>query len=186
MHIHSSEIAPEKHLIIAGDEAWLDSIYADFAAGGDLKPRRLTGELHLFREEGGSVRVSGQLAFTPMISCSRCAKNIPWPLALAVDVRFLPVAEDLGLREKNLSRAELEAYYLEGGLVDIGGLVNDLIQTELPARAVASTDDGKACRICLADLTTEQVFGSTELGGQSQARETANPFAALKSLKLKR
>jgi uncharacterized metal-binding protein YceD (DUF177 family) len=162
---------------LRGDEPWLDRLYADFPppAGGEAP--RLTGPLTLTAEEGGSVHVRGHLAYVPFVACSRCAVPIPWPLDLEVDARFYPEDVNPAPREKNLSAADLDAYSLQDGAVDLEEVVNDAVQTGLPSQILLTTEDGDSCRVCKADLTDDRVFGTDE-------KEGASPFAALKGLKL--
>ena len=180
MRIHIDELRPARTLALAGDEPWLDRIYTDFPAPAGEAAPRLTGELQLRREEGGSVLVTGRIDYAPFVGCSRCDRLINWPLGLPVEARFLPETANDQPKEKNLSRADLDAYYLENYEVDVEGLLNDVIQTALPIAPVPATEDGDACRICSADLTGERVYGD---GDDEEA--SASPFSVLKGLKLK-
>jgi uncharacterized metal-binding protein YceD (DUF177 family) len=184
MLIHSQDLDPSgapTRIEIAGDETWLERIYSDFPAAGGARPR-LTGTVSLSREAAGSVVVQGSIAFAPEVSCSRCSRFIPWPLRLELSQRYLAVELKHLPREKNLSRSDLDAYYLEDGAVDLETLINDAVQTELPSTFVPEREDGAACRVCKADLSAALVYGKKE----TQAGAPASPFAALKDLKLKR
>jgi uncharacterized metal-binding protein YceD (DUF177 family) len=182
MRIHIKELNPDLSVHINGTEAWLERIYADFAnqtslRHTDLDIPRLSADLELVLEEAGTVRVKGRIQYAPIVDCSRCALGIPWAMKLDVDARFLPAGVNVVQREKNLSRAELDAYYLEDNVVDLESLINDAIHGALPLKLIATTDDGANCRICNVDLTEPQVYGTR------QDTETS-PFAALKGLKL--
>ncbi len=177
MRIHVTDIAPEAKLAITGDEPWLKKLYEDFPVEDDGPAPKLTGSLVLRREEGGSIKVTGHLEYAPMVSCSRCTKPILWPLAVEVEERFLPAAANPMRRDMNLSSADLDAYYLEEQQVDVEGLINDLVQTELPLRLTPAEDNG-SCRVCHADVSDERVFG--------QGQAEGSPFAVLKQLTKKR
>lgn len=176
MRVHVNQLHPDLTVTIVGTESWLDRIYADFPAdaGGD-RPR-ITGEITLCMETAGSVFVSGRVHYAPIVSCSRCALGIPWPMTLDLATRFTPPATNLPpARERNLSRAELDVYHFEEEAIDLEALINDMVQTSLPNQMIATTDDGSSCRVCSADLTSPQAYTS---------EEKTSPFDALKGLKL--
>jgi uncharacterized metal-binding protein YceD (DUF177 family) len=180
MRVHLFDLKPSKQLQILGTEPWLDKIYADFPATepGSKERPHITGTLTLMLEESGSVLVTGHIDFAPVVSCTRCDLGIAWPLHFDLTTRFLtdPVNED-ATRERLLTTAELDAYYLEADEVDLEQLINDTVQTGIPAHILATTDDGANCRVCLADLTEPQAYGERDTG-------EASPFAALRGLKL--
>jgi uncharacterized metal-binding protein YceD (DUF177 family) len=171
-------IEGEQVVRITGDEDWLAAIYADFPAPEDAAPSRLTGRLTLVRSALDVVDVTGELRFAPMVDCSRCSRSIPWSLDVPVQARFTPPPSDTPARDLRLSAADLDAYYFDEGAVDVAGLVNDAVQTSLPLRFVATTPDGKSCRICGVDVSSERVFG------QGEETDEKHPFAVLKGLKL--
>lgn len=185
MKISINDIDPRFDLNIQGNEPWLARLYEDFPVESGPKPV-LKGDLRLTSEEGGSILVTGQLSYAPMLGCSRCDKPIGWPLDLKVDVRFYPAGVNEAPREKNLSRAELDAYYIEDAAVDVEVLINDTVQTGLPSRILVTSKDGKACGICKDDLTIDQVYGTPADGGAVKKGDSKpeSPFAALKGLKL--
>ena len=180
MRVHLFDIKPTKQVQILGTESWLDRIYADFPATEDGRKERpqISGTLTLQLEESGSVLVTGHIDYAPVVSCTRCDLGIPWPLHFDLSTRFLPdpVNEDSS-RERLLTTAELDAYYLESDEVNLEALINDTVQTGIPAHILATTDDGANCRICLTDLTEPQAYGERDSADLS-------PFAALKGLKL--
>lgn len=179
MRLHINDIAPERRIIISGDEPWLQAIYDDFPTESE-KPK-LTGELRLALEEGtGGVHVTGKLAYAPMVDCSRCCLAIAWPLDLNIDARFLPEAANASPKEKNLSRDELDAYDLQGHEMDLEELINDSVQTALPTSLVPVSEDGDSCQVCNADLRNDRLYGSDT----EDQDKVLSPFAALKNVKL--
>lgn len=178
MRIPVTDLARPKQVLIQGDEAWLARIYGDFPLGTD---KQLMGKLTVEALEGGAVTVKGNIAFSPVVACSRCEKGINWPLSLTVDARFLPERANATKREVNLSESDLDAYYLDAGEVDIEQVLTDVVQTALPSQILATSEDGSSCRVCKVDLTEDLVYGESQ--DVEEARES--PFAALKGLKLK-
>lgn len=184
MRIALKNLTPTLSLDLTGAEPWLERIYADFPVpGGQAQAPRLTGRLTLALDEAGTVRVHGKLSYAPEVPCNRCGQPLSMPLAIAVDARFLPAelnpAKDPDRkREHNLSRYELDAYYIEDDSVDLEMLINDAVYEELPTHAAHSEGDGTACGKLAEGEEDVQVYGAPP------PPEARSPFARLKDLKL--
>jgi uncharacterized metal-binding protein YceD (DUF177 family) len=166
---------------VRGDEPWLDRIYADFPTDIGDRPR-ITGALTILREGEEGALVRGQLSYAPHVPCSRCAESVALPLSLTIEARFLPESLNPDLadnwrRERNLSRADLDAYYVVAGEIDLEEVLNDAIQAEIPSTYVPTAADGHSCLVAQDDVPGTRVFG--------QDREDSSPFAALRKLKPK-
>jgi uncharacterized metal-binding protein YceD (DUF177 family) len=180
MRLAVAEIIGKVVVDIKGNEPWLDSLYRDFPLpGGVGEPAALTGTMQLKVEEAGSVHVTGRLKYAPIVSCSRCDKAIAWPLECNLDVRYLPEQINDLEREKNLSRSDLDAYFLDGDEVDLEQLIIDTVEMALPSRFVLADAKGESCRVCAVSVAGERVYGA------SDEPAATSPFAALKGLKLK-
>ena len=179
MRLTLNEIREGTTVVIRGDEAWLEQIYSGFPlVDADGVRPMLTAKLDLRLEAAGSVSVTGVVNYVPRVNCSRCDKVLPWPLRVEVSTRFLPEQLNETPKEKNLSRDDLEVYFLQDDAVDLELLLNDSVQTALPTAYLPVADDERSCRVCHADTAGEQVYaGTTE-------PEEASPFAVLKGLKL--
>jgi uncharacterized metal-binding protein YceD (DUF177 family) len=176
MRIHISELDPSLTISLTGEEDWLAPLYAAYPLGGS--GARLGAELKLALEEAGSVLVRGRVTYTPSLNCARCDKEIPFPLDLKVDARYLPEATTSQEKEINLSEADLDAYYLDNDEVDLLGLLIDTVNLAIPSRLVVTKeDDEDTCGICGLDLSSDQLYGS-------KPEPEASPFSVLKDLKL--
>ena len=179
MRIPLTAISPQCKAKVNGDEPWLDSIYQSFPLpNGESEQAVVSAHFSLTLEEAGSVLVEGELRFQPRVSCSRCDKALTWQVNEKVCVRFLPALHNDAPKEKNLSRDELDVYFIEDDTVDLEQLINDTIQTALPTQYLPLASDGKTCTICNVDVSGERVYGR---GNESQQ---ASPFSVLKGLKL--
>ncbi|MBM4252388.1 MAG: DUF177 domain-containing protein [Deltaproteobacteria bacterium] len=180
MRLAVAAINGQIEVTIKGNEPWLEALYRDFPLpGGTGEAALLSGVLKLRVEEAGSVHVTGHLSYAPIVSCSRCDKAIAWPLACDVDVRYLPEQINDLEREKNLSRNDLDAYFLDGDEVDLEQLITDTVELALPSRFVLADAKGERCRVCAVSVADGRVYGAADDTSQS------SPFAALKGLKLK-
>ncbi len=182
MKVYLRELRPTLTITIHGDEPWLTELYKGFEvpSGAKVEPKKLEGSLDLRLEEGGTVQVRGRLAYVPVVACSRCDMALAWPLSMRVDTRFYP-PPSLGElpKERSLSEADLDAYELDGDMLNLEQLVIDTVNAALPDRILPEPlQDGKSCSVCLGDLTSELVYGKGEVP------EKESPFSALKGLKL--
>jgi uncharacterized metal-binding protein YceD (DUF177 family) len=167
MKIKASSLIKPQTLSIQGDEPWLESIYESFVAGPT--PARLTGELTLTPNTAGFVRVKGEISYTPLVDCSRCAEAIPWPINETIDVMFRPAKSrdnaDLqahSQKEYLLSREDLDDYVMDKGELDLEELINDTVQMTIPLQTVpvVQGESGSSnCGICGIDLDRDQVYG---------------------------
>lgn len=183
MKIAVGNLDQELTLNVRGDEPWLERIYADFPTDTGDRPR-ITGALTILREGEEGALVRGRLSYAPHLACSRCAELVALPLSLTIEARFLPESLNPDLadnwrRERNLSRAELDAYYVVAGEIDLEEVLNDAIQAEIPSTYVPTADDGHSCLVAQDGVPGTLVFG------QDREDEDSSPFAALKKLKPK-
>lgn len=177
MKLSTNDICPRYDLHITGDEPWLARLYADFPVTTGPAPK-LTADLHFLAEEGDSIRATGRVRYAPMVGCSRCDHPIPRSIDAPVDVRFYPEGVNEQPREKNLSRADLDAYYIQDYSLDIEELINDTVQTALPTTILDTNESDGLCKTCQAEVAAGEA-----IGGQEAAKPTS-PFAVLKGLKL--
>jgi uncharacterized metal-binding protein YceD (DUF177 family) len=174
MKIHTRELHPELELDVKGDEPWLARIYGDFPVPSGAEIPKITGQVQLRLEEAGTVVARGELSYAPFVHCSRCELPIPWPLALSLNVRYSPAFAS-ETRDKTLSRAELDEYFLQDDQLDLEELINDTVQTSLPSRLSPLNEEGTACSICHQSVSGELVYGRPE----ETAKGKESPFARL-------
>jgi uncharacterized metal-binding protein YceD (DUF177 family) len=181
MKIPVGDVKPELMLTLSGEEPWLGRIYADLnqplaKLGEKASSAKIAGTLTLILEPAGTVIVSCKLTYEPSLPCARCDKILQWPLKLNFQTRFFePQPDEFAEKDKNLSKDELDVYYLDDEGVDVEMVINDAIQTALPSYLVQTTEDGDHCRICLDKLG--------DVSFEDPAGANLSPFAALKNLK---
>jgi uncharacterized metal-binding protein YceD (DUF177 family) len=176
MKININAINPTLVVEISGSEPWLKNIYADYFQKDEKDQALLTGKITFQAAEAGTFGVTGNLKFVPKLPCSRCEKNINWPLDITIDLRYLPELSNSLEKEKNLTQDDLESYYIEGSRIDLEVLVNDMVNDALPLRVQHTKEGDSNCLECGKDLSGEKVWSSQD--------EKPSPFAMLKGLKL--
>ena len=176
MKININSINPTLVVEITGSEPWLANIYSDYFSRDEKNHAHLTGKIKLQAEEAGTFVVTGDLKFVPALPCSRCEKRIDWPLDVALNLRYLPELTNTLEKEKNLTPADLEAYYVEDGRIDLEVLINDAVNDAIPLRVQHTKEGDTNCLTCGKDLSGDKIWSSQD--------EKPSPFAVLKGLKL--
>ncbi len=186
MKVLVKDMREAKTIKIEGREPWLNEIYASFLGNEGYG---LQGEIVITPEDYGVYTVEGKIEYVPMVGCSRCQKEIPWPINKEVSVRYIDRAaaeaefeiegiEEGEVIERDLDSEDLDTYYLSAaGEIDIEMVINDIVQTALPTRLIVLNKDGKSCRICLDNVETPLVY-------KDELDPEKGPFAMLKNLKL--
>ncbi|SMF47128.1 YceD family protein [Pseudobacteriovorax antillogorgiicola] len=167
--------ASSKTIEIQGDEEWLQPLYKSFV--GKPGSQLLTGTIEIKSEGYGYASIEGELNYTPLVPCSRCADPISWPLSRKLEARFKPSDEMATASEVDLIAEDFDYYYVEDNQVDIQQVIIDAIMTSLPSQLVQRSDDGKSCRVCGKDISADEVY-------RSKSKEDESPFAILKNLNL--
>ena len=162
---------------LTGDEPWIAQIANILHQGEGSATARISGQIELRKDSAGFVYGKGHFSHTPILSCSRCAKDVPWPMDVAVNVTWRPPFEGSTPRELSLSAEDLDVYFIENGELDLEELVNDALQCAVPSRVlktVEGSDDD--CGVCGINLSDDLVAGKHDDSSNS-------PFAILKNLK---
>ena len=178
MRLSVKNLEKNNTITIRGDEAWVLEIAKAIHQGGSATPGVISGEITLRTDSAGFIYGKGTLQHTPILSCSRCAKDIPWPLNCQIDVTWRPPFESSTPREMSLSAEDLDVYFIEDGTIDLEELVNDALQCEVPNKIMKFADASENdCGVCGMNLVDELVHGKRE------DAESRSPFAVLKNLK---
>ncbi|MBC7659657.1 MAG: DUF177 domain-containing protein [Chitinophagaceae bacterium] len=186
MKVLVKDMREPKVINIQGTEPWLNEIYASFLGSEGFG---LKGQVTVTPEDYGLYTVEGKIEYVPLVGCSRCDREIPWPINRAISVRFIDrvaaessfeIEGEVGdeMIERDLVSEDLDTYYLEpSGELDVEMVINDIVQTALPTRLILTDKNGKSCLVCHENIDTPIVY-------KDSADADMNPFAALKNLKL--
>lgn len=199
MILDISALKQNKTIDITGNENWLSQIYASFAGisgrdtslpkskGADLvansalkqAPHLITGCVTFVVDNPSYVHITGNIKFEPLLDCSRCSKDIPWPIEETIDVFLLREKPQFD-EETELTSSDLDEYYLEDNQnFNLEIAVNDVLQTAVPIQVVKRGDNGR-CLYCNADLSNPIAITSPA----SESQDPQNPFAKLINVKL--
>lgn len=124
------------------------------------EPVRLKGT---FTKLGNSIELKGSVEACLEVQCSRCLKDMTYPIRGEIDVIFQKEESD-------------ESYFYAGDEIYLDKMILDAISFELPVRYLCSEDCKGLCPKCGADLNIETC------GCDISGAERDNPFEKLKGL----
>ncbi len=175
MKINISTLKAQSSLTFSGDESWLKEIYAEFPY---VKEEKITAEVLLTDKTESGIEVEGNINFNPPLECGRCQDPIPWPINIDFKVLYRPESATPHYepnQEVDLTKADLDQYYIENNEIDLGQLVAELVFLEVPTSCVKADETNSACYFCKKDLNKPTWH-------QSKSDEPSGPFAELSKL----
>lgn len=120
-----------------------------FAPDDDFRvvaPAVLTATLH---KDEDRYRLSGRLATTIEVVCSRCAEPYTMPVDAALELRFLPQAL-AGNKDEDPDDDPTTTFYADDRL-DLGQVVREQCYLALPMKPLCTPDCQGLCPQCGAD-----------------------------------
>jgi uncharacterized protein len=118
-----------------------------------VSPVSLTGDV---RKDGHQVRLKGRLTATLECACSRCLESFEVPVAVDLDLLFLPAAA-AGSRSTSASDDEdgealtedsLGASFYEDDVLDLGDIIREQFFLALPMKPLCRQDCQGLCPVC--------------------------------------
>ena len=117
---------------------------------------RLASPVHLVMdvERAGSdvYRVSGRVKTRLELECGRCLD----PYEIAVDapfeLRYVPQTENGGEGEREIEEDDLTTAFYRDGVLDVGDLLREQLQLELPMKPLCAGSCRGLCAVCGANL----------------------------------
>lgn len=99
-----------------------------------------------------TFRVTGHATTRLEMACSRCLEPFEIPVDLAFDLQYVPQAENTGATEQEIGEEDLATAYYREGLLDVGDLLREQFQLELPMKPLCTDDCRGLCPVCGANL----------------------------------
>jgi uncharacterized protein len=119
---------------------------------GIVQTRGITGHLRLTRTNRGLL-VRGRLRTATAQTCSRCLKEIEWPVQIDLDEEALPLIDFQNGRPVELEEGEQDSLRLtDHHELDLEGEVRDAISLAEPIAPVCREDCPGLCIVCGGEL----------------------------------
>jgi uncharacterized protein len=134
-------------------------------------PVGLDVEIH---KDASKVRVTGRVATTLQLGCSRCLEPFDIPVDAVFDALFLPVASNAGGDEQEVADEDLGVSFYKDETLDLGELMREQFYLVLPMKPLCQPDCKGLCPVCGINRNRETCT--------CQAEWTDPRFDALKRL----
>ncbi len=127
---------------------------------------------------GGLFHVTGRIKAAPLLQCSRCLKEFPFPIDTEVDFDFAPVSTLEADRdhEHGLAPSELDMEFYEGDEIEPADIVKEHLLLALPMVPLHSAECKGLCSVCGTDLNI------ADCGCEKNSWGEAGAFSALKNI----
>jgi uncharacterized protein len=131
-----------------------------------VSPVSLTGEV---RKDGQKVRFVGRLSGTLGCNCSRCLEPFEVPVALDLDLLFLPAtANASGRRDDDeeggdaIADDDLGVSYYRDDVLDLSEIIREQFYLALPMKPLCRQDCQGLCPVCGINRNRETCTCQTE------------------------
>jgi len=125
---------------------------------------------------GGILRITGRVQAAPLLECSRCLKNSPYPVDTELSVELAPVKSLGPSAEHELVEGELSMEFYQGDEIEPIEIVREQLLIALPMVPLHHSDCKGLCSVCGTDLNEK------ECSCRKDTREAPGAFSALKDL----
>ena len=103
------------------------------------------------RKDGDKYRLFGRVVTIVQRECCRCLKSFDVPMAMDVDLRYLPQAVNTGEGECEISEADLSTAFYRDDQIDLGDMACEQLQLASPMKPLCREDCLGMCSVCGVD-----------------------------------
>ena len=103
------------------------------------------------RKDRDKYRVFGHIVTTVRRECCRCLKPFNVPMAMDVDLRYLPQLVNTGEGDYEIAEDDLATAFYRDGQIDLGDMAREQLQLASPMKPLCRDDCLGLCHVCGAD-----------------------------------
>jgi uncharacterized protein len=122
-------------------------------------PVNLDVEIH---KDATKVRVTGRVATTLQLDCSRCVEPFYNPLDATFVVIFLPATANAGEGEREVADEDLGVSFYKDETLDLAELMREQFYLAVPMKALCQPDCKGLCPVCGINRNRETCTCQTE------------------------
>jgi uncharacterized protein len=116
-----------------------------------VEPVRLAAGL---RKDHEKVRITGRVATTLELACSRCLEGFRVPVDATFDLMYLPATSEPTVGEQEVEEDDLGTSYYRDGVIDLEDLVREQLFLALPMKPLCQDACRGLCTECGTNLNT--------------------------------
>jgi uncharacterized protein len=124
-----------------------------------VAPVDLDVEVH---KDANKARVTGRLATTLQLGCSRCLEPFDVHVDVSFDALFLPAASNTGEGEQEVADEDLGVAFYKDDTLDLGDLMREQFYLALPMKPLCQPDCKGLCPVCGINRNRETCTCQTE------------------------
>jgi len=98
--------------------------------------------------------LTGRVATTLQLECSRCAEPMGWPVDVVFDLTYLPQQGEAETGELEVAEEDLGVAYYTDETIDLGLLMREQFLLAVPMKALCRDDCQGLCPTCGANRNT--------------------------------
>ena len=114
-----------------------------------VAPVRLEFEIHKDKDR---FRLVGSAVTELELSCSRCLEAFEVPVDATFELRYVPLAQNVGEGEREVADDDLATAYYRDGVLDLAELLREQFQLALPMKPLHDDACRGLCPECGANL----------------------------------
>ena len=103
------------------------------------------------RKDGDKYRLFGSIVTAVQRECCRCLKSFEVPMAMDIDLRYLPQVVNTGEGEYEVSEDDLATAFYRDDQIDLGDMTREQLQLASPMKPLCSENCLGLCPVCGAD-----------------------------------
>lgn len=171
MKIKLHELSKPLELSLTLREGWLRAVFTQLKT-------EIKGPFSLFlkiEKDKDVIFMEGHLKTTFVLTCSRCANDMDYPVDEFFTPMFIRGREPKDLKASDLSS---DATYFQSDELDLSEVLREQMVLAIPYQSVCSPQCKGICPECGQDLNV----GSC----QCEKRETPSPFLKLKTFRVEK
>jgi uncharacterized protein len=117
-----------------------------------VAPVELRAKVHKDKQR---FRLVGGLTTVLELPCSRCLEPFRLPVDATFDLRYLPMAENLGPEQREMEEDDLSEAFYRDDVIDLRQLMQEQFYLALPMKPLHSPDCKGLCPNCGTNLNLE-------------------------------
>ena len=119
---------------------------------GDIALKKDVRVLFRASKFADKVLVNGQITSEADLVCSRCLKNLSYPVEINFNAEYVPHFKFTGEEEHELTKEELDVSFYQGDEINIDGLIKEHIILAVPMKPLCKSDCRGLCIKCGKNL----------------------------------
>ena len=143
-----------------GSEERVDRVFAASAfasePGDDYAVTDAVTLRFRLHKDGAHYRLAGTVETRLRLACSRCLDPFDVPVAVSVDLMYLPHRVNTGDGEMEISDEDLSTAFYRDEQIDLEQLIREQFQLSLPMKPLCRDSCRGLCPMCGSNLNSER------------------------------